>query len=37
MDYVTCGTGSYFDFHKLMPTSLYPPRLGEPFAAALSR
>ncbi len=35
MDYVTCGTGSYFDFYKLMPTSLYPQRLGEPFAAAL--
>jgi 2,4-dienoyl-CoA reductase-like NADH-dependent reductase (Old Yellow Enzyme family) len=35
MDYVTCGTGSYFDFAPLMPTSLYPPRLGEPFAAAL--
>lgn len=35
MDYVTCGTGSYFDFYKLMPTSLYPAKLGEPFAAAL--
>ena len=35
MDYVTCGTGSYFDFHPLMPTSLYPARLGEPFAVAL--
>jgi len=35
MDYVTCGTGSYFDFYKLMPTSLYPARLGEPFATAL--
>ena len=35
MDYVTCGTGSYFDFYKLMPTSLYPGRYGEPFAAAL--
>ena len=35
MDYVTCGTGSYFDFAPLMPTSLYPARLGEPFAAAL--
>ena len=37
MDYVTCGTGSYFDFYKLMPTSLYPARLGEPFAAALKQ
>ena len=35
VDYVTCGTGSYFDFHPLMPTSLHPPRLGEPYAAAL--
>ncbi len=35
MDYVTCGTGSYFDFHSLMPTSLYPDRLGEAAAAAL--
>ncbi|HTH04648.1 MAG TPA: FAD-dependent oxidoreductase, partial [Ilumatobacteraceae bacterium] len=35
MDYVTCGTGSYFDFHPLMPTSLYPARLGEAAATAL--
>ena len=35
MDYVTCGTGSYFDFFTIIPPSLYPPRLGEPFAAAL--
>ncbi|MCG8355443.1 MAG: FAD-dependent oxidoreductase, partial [Kiloniellales bacterium] len=35
MDYVTCGTGSYFDFYKLMPTSLYDAMLGPPFAAAL--
>jgi len=35
MDYVTCGTGSYFDFYKLMPTSLFPQRLGAPFAARL--
>ncbi|MCU1368695.1 MAG: NADH:flavin oxidoreductase, partial [Ilumatobacteraceae bacterium] len=32
IDYVSCGTGSYFDFYKLMPTSLYPAKLGEPFA-----
>ncbi|HEX6658657.1 MAG TPA: FAD-dependent oxidoreductase, partial [Ilumatobacter sp.] len=36
MDYVTCGTGSYFDFHSLMPTSLYPARLGESAAVALT-
>jgi len=35
MDYVTCGTGSYFDFHRIIPPSLYDQRLGEPFAAAL--
>lgn len=37
MDYVSCGTGSYFDFHPLIPTSLYEQRLGVPFAAALKR
>ena len=35
IDYVSCGTGSYFDFYPLIPTSLYPAKLGEPFAAAL--
>lgn len=35
MDYVTCGTGSYFDFYPLMPTVLYPDKLGAPFAEAL--
>lgn len=35
MDYVTCGTGSYFQFEAIIPTSLFEPRLGEPFAAAL--
>ena len=35
MDYVTCGTGSYFDFEAIIPTSLFDARLGEPFAAAL--
>ena len=35
MDYVSCGTGSYFDFHQIIPPSLYEQRLGEPFAAAL--
>jgi 2,4-dienoyl-CoA reductase-like NADH-dependent reductase (Old Yellow Enzyme family) len=37
MDYVTCGTGSYFDFHMIIPTSLYDQRLGEPYAAELKR
>ena len=35
MDYVTCGTGSYFSFEAIIPPSLYEQRLGEPFAAAL--
>ncbi len=35
MDYVTCGTGSYFDFYPLMPTVLYGEKLGAPFAEAL--
>ena len=32
MDYVTCGTGSYFDFYKIMPTFLYPEKLGADLA-----
>ncbi len=28
MDYVTCGSGGYFDFYKLMPTFLYPEKLS---------
>ena len=35
MDYVTCGTGSYFDFYPLMPTVLYEDKLGAPYAEAL--
>src|SRR5688572_15360780 len=35
MDYVTCGTGSYFDFYPIIPVSLYEPQLGVPFAAEL--
>src|SRR4029078_4876388 len=37
MDYVTCGTGSYFHFEAIIPTSLFEPRLGEPFAAELTK
>jgi 2,4-dienoyl-CoA reductase-like NADH-dependent reductase (Old Yellow Enzyme family) len=36
IDYVTCGTASYFDFGELIPTFQSPQRLGEPMAAALS-
>lgn len=28
MDYVTCGTGSYLDFYKIMPTFIYPEKMG---------
>ena len=35
LDYVTCGTGSYFDFYKLMPTFIYPERLGADLAEVL--
>jgi 2,4-dienoyl-CoA reductase-like NADH-dependent reductase (Old Yellow Enzyme family)/thioredoxin reductase len=37
IDYVTCGTGSYFDFYPLMPTVLYEDNLGAPYAAALKQ
>jgi 2,4-dienoyl-CoA reductase-like NADH-dependent reductase (Old Yellow Enzyme family)/thioredoxin reductase len=37
IDYVTCGTGSYFDFYKLMPTFLYEDKLGAPYAEALKQ
>ncbi len=37
IDYVTCGTGSYFDFYPLMPTVLYEDKLGAPFAQALKQ
>jgi 2,4-dienoyl-CoA reductase-like NADH-dependent reductase (Old Yellow Enzyme family)/thioredoxin reductase len=35
IDYITCGTGSYFDFYPLMPTVLYEDKLGAPYAQAL--
>lgn len=35
MDYVTCGSGSYFDFYKLMPTFLYPEKLTVDLAQTL--
>ncbi|KJS43640.1 MAG: oxidoreductase [Roseovarius sp. BRH_c41] len=37
MDYVTCGSGSYLDYHPLMPTFLYPEKLGVDLAARLKR
>ncbi|MDF1609793.1 FAD-dependent oxidoreductase [Hoeflea sp. YIM 152468] len=35
IDYVTCGTGSYFDFYKLIPSFIYPEKLGADLAGAL--
>ena len=35
LDYVTCGTGSYLDFYKLIPTFIYPERLGAELAEIL--
>ncbi len=36
-DYVTCGTGSYYDFTKIIPTFVYEDKLGAPFAEALKQ
>jgi 2,4-dienoyl-CoA reductase-like NADH-dependent reductase (Old Yellow Enzyme family)/thioredoxin reductase len=35
MDYVTIGSGSYFDFNKLLPTFLYPEKLTVDLATRL--
>jgi 2,4-dienoyl-CoA reductase-like NADH-dependent reductase (Old Yellow Enzyme family) len=37
VDYVTCGTGSYFNFGAIIPPSPYDDMLGAPFAAALKQ
>jgi len=37
MDYVTCGTGGYFDFYPLIPTALYADKLGVPYAEAIKQ
>lgn len=37
IDYVTCGSGGYLDFHKLMPTFLYPEKLGADLSLALKQ
>ncbi len=36
MDYITCGTGSYFNFGILMPTFQFADKLGVTMAEALS-
>lgn len=35
MDYVTCGTGSYFSHQALIPSAFFADKLGAPFAEAL--
>lgn len=35
IDYVTCGSGGYLDFPSLMPTFLYPEKLGADLAATV--
>lgn len=35
MDYVTCGTGGYFDFASLIPTFMYPDKMGPEYSEAL--
>lgn len=36
-DYVTVGTGSYYDFTRLIPTVFYEDKLGAPYAAAIKQ
>ncbi|MGH1353183.1 MAG: FAD-dependent oxidoreductase, partial [Methyloligellaceae bacterium] len=35
--YVTCGVGGYFDFYKLIPTFLYPEKMGVELASVLKQ
>ena len=37
MDYVTCGTGGYFNFSDLIPNVFAADKLGAPFAEALKQ
>ena len=37
MDYVTCGTGSYFDFTGIIPNVFFADKLGAPYAEALKQ
>jgi 2,4-dienoyl-CoA reductase-like NADH-dependent reductase (Old Yellow Enzyme family) len=37
IDYVTCGTGGYLNFYPLMPTFLYPEKLGVDLASTLKK
>ena len=35
LDYVSCGSGNYIDYDKVMPTFVHAEKLGVPLAAAL--
>jgi 2,4-dienoyl-CoA reductase-like NADH-dependent reductase (Old Yellow Enzyme family)/thioredoxin reductase len=37
MDYVTCGTGSYFAHQGIIPNVFFPDKLGAPYAEALKQ
>lgn len=37
MDYVTCGTGSYFEFTGIIPNVFFADKLGVPYAEALKK
>lgn len=37
MDYVTCGTGSYFAFQAIIPSVFFADKLGAPYAEALKQ
>jgi 2,4-dienoyl-CoA reductase-like NADH-dependent reductase (Old Yellow Enzyme family)/thioredoxin reductase len=37
MDYVTCGTGGYLDFGRLMPTFVYGEKLGADLSVAVKQ
>ncbi len=37
MDYITVGTGSYYDFSSLIPTALYEDKLGPPLAEGIKQ
>ena len=37
IDYISCGTGGYFNFAELMPTFAFADKLGAPYAEALKK
>ena len=37
VDYISCGTGGYFNFAELMPTFQFADKLGAPYAEALKK